>query len=161
MTIYQTQTCVTAQASQSSSSSSSLKPLRGENGRSNYNKPRNTKILAINFKRRQIALIFFYFCIWLLSLFCRAIFRDRCHHLNAAASPLCALLINRDLIFEYNSGKFIIRDIIKLGYFQSRNFHCTKLGKCMRFRDSSAYGININAQVRSVVMNTCWMLRKL
>jgi hypothetical protein len=41
---------VTAQASQSSSSSSSLKPLRGENGRSNYNKPRNTKILAINFQ---------------------------------------------------------------------------------------------------------------
>ena len=29
--------------------SSPLKPLRGENGRSNYNKPRNTKILAINF----------------------------------------------------------------------------------------------------------------
>ena len=29
--------------------SSPLKPLRGENGRSNYNKPRNTKILAMNF----------------------------------------------------------------------------------------------------------------
>jgi hypothetical protein len=28
--------------------SSSLKPLRGENDRSNYNKPRNTKFLAIN-----------------------------------------------------------------------------------------------------------------
>jgi hypothetical protein len=30
--------------------SSSLKPLRGENGRSNYNKPRNTKIWVINFQ---------------------------------------------------------------------------------------------------------------
>ena len=30
--------------------SSPLKPLRGENGRSNYNKPKNTKILVINFQ---------------------------------------------------------------------------------------------------------------
>ena len=30
--------------------SSPLKPLRGENGKSNYNKPKNTKILVINFQ---------------------------------------------------------------------------------------------------------------
>ena len=33
--------------------SSSLKPLGGENGRSNYNKPRNTKILVINFQCKK------------------------------------------------------------------------------------------------------------